>query len=157
MSDQSDLITLWDYRNPTCQLQLNLRTGHWVTNEMSSVDEARQGAKGLGAEWRIGLSHRRTVLIALVLRRTRWSLRIDDVWAELSEGNVRRRTLFPCIKSFAVRDESGLTHQYCYWWTDLLEDGQVERDFHLYVARVARSPLEQQAMADYWGDREGPS
>lgn len=155
MSETSNRVRLVDFEHPMRRYTLNLFSGEYAVSEMPSVDAASAGASGFAALRTFGFLDRQRVMCALILDKTGWLVWVGGSSCRLrSRDQAKRVTLAPFWKEFVFTDDSGHTHRYRYLWTDLMEDGMAERDFLLYVSRIAASDRRQHALTEYWRGRK---
>lgn len=143
-------VSLWNYSAPGSRILASLEDGTFAIEQLPSQREAMRGLAGVGALVRVGLLHPRPIVAGIWMEGGHGLLVFDRTVCSFPNSRLQRRTLFPLVKQVHFFDDAGGLHRYEYWWSDLSEDGMVDRDFIQYLAHVRASEERRSAFRTYW-------
>jgi hypothetical protein len=145
-------ISVRDYRNEIGAYALNPEDGRVKATTFSNIHDAQRGARGLGTFVRVGLLFPKPQFFALYTHERRLIFYAEGMVWDLTDGETGlcHRAAVPFLKRVAVYRDKRELHRWLYWYTGLLEDGVMTRDFLLFVTLHSRSEVERNKFVFFW-------
>ena len=132
---------------------LESESGAWNKTTEVLSDGGVCGFSGFADIRQVGLIQRTPLLVAVYALDGHPWIRVGDVVRNLENSNTRLRrfSIAPCVKAFAIQEQGQNLLSYRYWWADVHEwpDDDI-LDIFLYISSQFGGSIGRQRLVALW-------